>query len=215
MAGLVLASWRGDLLSFGQDAPPRVYNSSVGSFTLPTVEGTAGTLGSDYKLAKLEFGFASNVQQGNQAGDTGNGFSDRYDYENLNAFSLIQSANEIGDLDSLNPSNRVVVGGRIINPGFRFVHIGRQAFIWRIGGDDNTILAREITVFPSIDHLFDPEVPGYGPNMANPPIGGFGNIALEATEFTVWGTNDRAEAETAARTAEYFGRGGTGVLPNN
>lgn len=160
MAGLALGSWRAGLLIFSQDAPPRVYNSPVGSFTLPTVEGTAGALGSDYKLATLEFGFASNVPQvGDLAGDTGNGFSDRYDFENLNAFSIPQSANEIGDLDSLNPSNRVIVGGRIINPGFRFVHIGRQAFIWRVGGDDNTVLAREITVFPSIDHLFDPEVP--------------------------------------------------------
>ncbi|MCI0392446.1 MAG: carboxypeptidase regulatory-like domain-containing protein [Acidobacteria bacterium] len=216
MAGLALGSWRAGLLIFSQDAPPRVYNSPVGSFTLPTVEGTAGMLGSDYKLATLEFGFASNVPQvGDLAGDTGNGFSDRYDFENLNAFSIPQSANEIGDLDSLNPSNRVIVGGRFINPGFRFVHIGRQAFIWRVGGDDNTVLAREVTVFPSVDHLFDPEVPGYGPRMANPPIGGFGNIALEALEFTVWGTNDRAEAEVAARTPEYFGRGGTGVLPNN
>ncbi len=152
---------------------------------------------------------------GNLSGDTGNGFNDRYDFENLNAFSIPQAANEVGDLDSLNPSNRVLVGGQLINPGFRFVHIGRQAYIWRVGGDDNTKLAREVTVFPSIDHLFDPEVPGYGPRMANPPIGGFGSIALEALEFTVWGTNDLAEAEVAARTADYFGRGGTGVLPNN
>ncbi len=216
MAGLAWVSWRANLLSFGQDAPPRVYSSSVGSFTLPTVEGTAGTLGSTYKLAKLEFGFATNVPQvGDLAGDTGNGFNDRYDFENLNVFSIPQAANEIGDQDSLDPANRVVVGGRVINPGFRFVHIGKQAFIWRVGGDDTTTLAREVTVFPSIDHLFDPEVPGYGPGMQNPPIGGFGNIALEALEFTVWGTNDRAEAETAARTPDYFGVGSTGVIPNN
>jgi len=216
MAGLVVASWRGDLLSFGQDAPPRVYNSPVGSFTLPTVEGTAGVLGMDYKLATLEFGFASNVPQvGDLSGDTGNGFSDRYDFENLNAFAIPQAANQVGDLDSLDPANRVIVGGRFINPGFRFVHIGRQAFIWRVGGASDNVVAREVTVFPSVDHLFDPEVPGYGPRAANPPINGFGNVALEALEFTVWGTNDRAEAEVAARTPDYFGRGGTGVIPNN
>ena len=216
MVGLALGSWRAGLLTFGQDAPPRIYSSPVGSFTLPTVDGTAGTLGADYKLATLLFGFASNVPQvGDAAGDTGNGFSDRYDYENLNAFSIPQAANEIGDLDSLNPANRVIVGGRFINPGFRFVHIGRQAFIWRVGGDGDATVAREVTVFPSIDHLFDPEVPGYGPRMANPPIGGIGNVVLEALEFTVWGTNDRAEAEMAARTPDYFGRGGTGVIPNS
>ncbi|MGH9766673.1 MAG: SdrD B-like domain-containing protein [Blastocatellia bacterium] len=215
-AGLAWASWRADFMGFGQDAPPRVYNSPIGSFTLPTVEGTAGTLGSTYKLARLEFGFASNVPQvGDLSGDTGNGFSDRYDFENLNAFAIPQSANEIGDLDSLDPNNRVSVGGRIINPGFRFVHIGRQAFVWRVGGDGDQIFTREVTVFPSIDHLFDPEVPGYGPKKPNPPVGGIGNAALEALEFTVWGTNDRAEAETAARTPGYFGQGGTGVVPNN
>ncbi|MCG3161865.1 MAG: hypothetical protein JMDDDDMK_03080 [Acidobacteria bacterium] len=214
--GLAWVSWRADFLSFGQDATPRVYNSPVGSFTLPTVEGTAGTLGSDYKLAKLAFGFGSNVPQvGDLAGDTGNGFNDRYDFENLNAFAIPQAANEIGDLDSLDPNNRVLVGGRLINPGFRFVHIGRQAFVWRVGADDDRIFTREITVFPSIDHLFDPEIPGYGPKRMNPPQGGFGNIALEALEFTVWGTNDPTEAETAARTPGYFGQGGTGVAPNN
>ena len=215
MTGLVLGSWRADLLSFGQDAPPRVYDSPAGSFTLPTVEGTAGTLGSDYKLAKLLFGVASNVQEGSLSGDTGNGFSDRYDFENLNVFSLTQAANEVGDQDSLDPGNSVRVGGRLINPGFRFVHIGRQAFIWRVGGDGDAVVAREVTVFPTIDHLFDPEVPGYGPRKANPPTGGFGNIALEALEFTVWGTNDRAEADVASRTPDYFGVGGAGVLPNN
>ncbi len=216
VAGLAWVSWRADFLSFGQDAPPRMYNSPVGSFTLPTVEGTAGTLGSTYQLAKLEFGFPSNVPQvGDLAGDTGNGFSDRYDFENLNVFSIPQAANEIGDLDSNDPNNRVIVGGRVINPGFRFVHIGRQAFVWRVGGDNDRVFTREVTVFPSVDHLFDPEIPGYGPKRMNPPPGGFGNIVLEAAEFTVWGTNDRAEAETAARTPDYFGVGGTGAAPNN
>jgi hypothetical protein len=214
--GLAWVSWRAYSRIYGQEAPPRVYISSAGSFTLPTVEGTAGTLGSTYKLATLEFGIASNVPQvGDLAGDTGNGFSDRYDFENLNAFSIPQAANEIGDLDSLNPNNRIFVGGRFINPGFRFVHIGRQAYIWRVGGDNPSALTREVTVFPSIDHLFDPEVPGYGPKKANPPAGGIGNVALEALEFTVWGTNDRAEAQIAAQTPDYFGRGGTGVAPNN
>src|SRR5262249_55493951 len=161
-----------------------------------TVDGTAGTLGSTYKLAKLEFGFATNVPQvGDRAGDTGNGFNDRYDFENLNAFAIPQAANEIGDLASLDPANRAVVGGRVINPRARFVHIRSQAYIWRVGGDHNSVLAQEITVFPSIDHLFDPEVPGYGPRQMNPPIGAIGNVALEALEFTVWGTSDRAEAE--------------------
>ncbi len=215
-AGLVWGSWRADFLSFGQDAPPRVYDSPVGSFTLPTVEGTAGSLGSTYKLATLAFGFASNVPQvGDLSGDTGNGFSDRFDFENLNAFSIPQSANEIGDLDSLNPANEVVVGGRVINPGFRFVHIGRQAYIWRVGANDDRVFTREVTVFPSVDHLFDPEVPGYGPGAASPPPNGFGNAVLEALEFTVWGTNDPAEAETAARTQDYFGVGGTGQAPNS
>src|SRR5262249_33482365 len=180
MAGLALGSWRADLLSFGQDAPPRVYNSPAGSFTLPTVEGTAGTLGSDYKLAKLLFGVASNVQEGSLSGDTGNGFSDRYDFENLNVFSLTQAANEIGDLDSLDPGNSVRAGGGLITRGFGFVQMGRRAFIWRAGGDGDAVVAREVTVFPTIAPLFDPEARGYGPRKANPPIGGFGNIALEA-----------------------------------
>lgn len=213
---LVIFSWRADNRIKGQDAPPRTYNSPVGQFTLPTVEGTAGTLGVTYKLATLAFGFASNVPQvGDLAGDTGNGFRDRYDFENLNAFNIPQSANEIGDLDSSNPANSVIVGGRIINPGFRFVHIGRQAFVWRVGEDNDNIFTREVTVFPSIDHLFDPEIPGYGPRRMNPPPGGIGNAVLEAAEFTVWGTNDRAEAELAARTPDYFGRGGTGTAPND
>lgn len=214
--GLALAAWRADFLSFGQDAPPRVYSSPVGQFTLPTVEGTAGTLGASYKLATLLFGFASNVPQvGDLAGDTGNGFSDRYDFENLNAFSIPQAGSQIGDLDSLDPANAVRVGGRIINPGFRFVHIGRLAYIWRVGQDNDNVFTREVTVFPSVDHLFDPEIPGYGPRRANPPPSGFGNAVLEALEFTVWGTNDRDEALRAAQTPEYFGRGGTGQAPND
>ncbi len=214
--GLAAVSWRANLLSFSQDAPPRTYNSPVGQFTLPTVEGTAGTLGATYKLAALEFGFASNVPQvGDLAGDTGNGFFDRFDFENLNAFSIPQAANEIGDRDSLNPANAIMVGGRIVNPNFRFVHIGLQAFVWRVGERDDRTLTREVTVFPSIDHLFNPEIPGYGPRRMNPPPGGIGNAVLEALEFTVWGTMDRAEAERAARTPGYFGRGSTGVAPNS
>lgn len=214
--GLGALAWKLDFSTIGQTVTDRVYNSPVGQITLPTVDGTAGTLGTDYKLARLAFGFASNVPQvGDLAGDTGNGFNDRYDFENLNAFSIGQSANNVGDLDSNDPRNAVMVGGRIINPGFRFVHIGTQAFVWQVGEENDLVATREVTVFPSIDHLFDPEIPGYGPNAANPPAQGFGNVLLEATEFTVWGTNDRAEAETAARTPGYFGRGGTGVAPNN
>ncbi|MBL8186821.1 MAG: carboxypeptidase regulatory-like domain-containing protein [Acidobacteria bacterium] len=214
--GLMVFAWRTNLLTFGQTVTNRAYDSPAGQFTLPTVDGTAGNLGTDYKLARLAFGFASNVPQvGDLAGDTGNGFSDRYDFENLNAFSIGQSANNIGDLDSLDPRNEVIVGGRRINPGFRFVHIGMQPFIWQVGEQDDMVATREVTVFPSIDHLFDPEIPGYGPNGVNPPPGGIGNVVLEAAEFTVWGTNDRAEALLAAQTPGYFGRGGTGVAPNN
>lgn len=215
-AGLAWISWRAAGPIFGQDAPDVVYASPVGRITLPTVDGTAGTLGSDYELATLAFGFGSNVPQvGSLAGDTGNGYNDRYDFENLNAFSIPQSANNLGDLDSLDPRNAVIIGGRVINPGFRFVHIGMQAFVWRVGADDDRTFTQQVTVFPSIDHLFDPEIPGYGPNRANPPVGGLGNALLEATEFTVFGTNDKAEAETAARTPNYFGSAGTGILPNN
>ncbi len=215
-AGLAIATWRAHFPGLGQGPAPRVYNSPVGSFTLPTVEGTAGTLGVTYKLATLAFGFGSDVPVvGDLAGDTGNGFSDRYDFENLSAFSIPQAANEIGDLDSLNPANAVLVGGRIINPGFRFVHVGRSAYVWRVGANDDRVFTREVTVFPSIDHLFDPEIPGYGPRRANPPPNGIGNTVLEALEFTVWGTNDVVEAERAARTAEYFGRGGIGQAPNS
>jgi len=214
--GVAIATWGAHFPGFSQGPAPRVYNSPVGQFTLPTVEGTAGTLGATYKLATLAFGFPSNVPQvGDLAGDTGNGFQNRWDFENLNAFNIPQSANEIGDLDSLNPANSVLVGGRIINPGFRFVHIGRQAFVWRVGANDDRTFTREVTVFPSIDHLFDPEIPGYGPRGASPPPNGFGNAVLEAIEFTVWGTNDVAEAERAARTQDYFGRGGIGQAPNS
>lgn len=216
VTGLLAFAWRANFLTFGQGAPNRTYNSPVGQITLPTVEGTAGTLGTDYKLARLAFGFASNVPQvGDLAGDTGNGFNDRYDFENLNTFSIPQAANNIGDLDSLDPLNSVLVGGRIINPGFRFVHIGMQAYVWQIGDQNDNVATQQVTVFPSIDHLFDPEIPGYGPNAANPPAGGIGNVLLEATEFTVWGTNDRAEAQLAAQTPGYFGVGGSGVAPNN
>jgi hypothetical protein len=212
---LAVASWRVDFLGFGQVAPPRTYDSPVGQFTLPTVEGTAGTLGATYRLATLKFGFPSNVPQvGNLAGDSGNGFPDRYDFENLSVFSIPQAANEIGHQDSLNPANEVLVGGRRINPGFRFVHIGRQAFIWQVGADNDNTFTREVTVFSSIDHNFAPEVPGYGPRAASPPPGGFGNAVLEAIEFTVWGTTDVAEAERAARAQDYFGVGGQGVAPN-
>lgn len=214
--GLTVFALRANFLTFGQSAPNRTYDSPAGQITLPTVDGTAGSLGTDYKLARLAFGFASNVPQvGDLAGDTGNGFNDRYDFENLNVFSIGQAANNVGDLDSLDPRNEVIVGGRRINPGFRFVHIGLQAFIWQVGEQNDLVATREVTVFPSIDHLFDPEIPGYGPKAANPPAGGLGNVLLEATEFTVWGTNDRAESLLAAQTPGYFGRGGTGVLPNN
>lgn len=214
--GLTVFAWRTNMFTFGQTVTNRTYDSPAGQFTLPTVDGTAGNLGTDYKLARLAFGFASNVPQvGDLAGDTGNGFSDRYDFENLNAFNIGQSANNIGDLDSLDPNNEVIVGGRRINPGFRFVHIGMQPFIWQVGEQDDMVATREVTVFPSIDHLFDPEIPGYGPREPNPPPGGMGNVVLEAAEFTVWGTNDRDEALLAAQTPGYFGRGGTGVAPNN
>lgn len=214
--GLTAFAWRTNLLTSGQSAPNRTYDSPAGQMTLPTVDGTAGTLGADYKLARLAFGFASNVPQvGDLAGDTGNGFSDRYDFENLNVFNIGQSANNVGDLDSLDPRNEVIVGGRRINPGFRFVHIGMQPFIWQVGEQNDMVATREVTVFPSLDHLFDPEIPGYGPKAANPPPGGIGNVLLEAAEFTVWGTNDRDEALLAAQTPGYFGRGGTGVLPNS
>ncbi|HMV47368.1 MAG TPA: SdrD B-like domain-containing protein [Blastocatellia bacterium] len=215
-AGLAVFAWRAAYQTSGQSAPNRTYNSPVGQITLPTVDGTAGTVGADYEIAPLAFGFASNVPQvGDLAGDTGNGFKDRYDFANLNAFSITQAASNLGDLDSMDPINEVMVGGQKINPGFRFVHIGRQPFIWQIGAQNDLVGTSEVTVFPSLDHLFDPEIPGYGPKAANPPSGGIGNVLLEAAEFTVWGTNDRAEASVAAQTPGYFGLGGTGVAPNN
>lgn len=209
-------AWRAAYQTSGQSAPNRTYNSPVGQITLPTVDGTAGTVGADYEIAPLEFGFASNVPQvGDLAGDTGNGFNDRYEFANLNAFNIKQAGSNIGDLDSMDPTNEIMVGGQKINPGFRFVHIGRQPFIWQIGAQNDLVATSEVTVFPSLDHLFDPEIPGYGPKAANPPAGGLGNVLLEAAEFTVWGTNDRAEALIAAQTPGYFGLGGTGVAPNN
>lgn len=221
-AGLLLFAWRASFLTSGQTAPNRTYNSPVGQITLPTVDGTAGNLGSDYELARLAFGFGSNVPQvGDLSGDTGNGFNDRYDFENLNAFSIQQAANNIGDLDSLDPRNSVLVGGQVINPGFRFVHIGTQPFVWIVGDPGDRVATSEVTVFPSIDHLFDPEIPGYGPKAANPPVDnngnvlGIGDVLLEAAEFTVWGTNDANEALLAAQTSGYFGRGGVGVAPNS
>lgn len=215
--GLGLVSWRAVSSTFGQAVTDRIYNSPVGQITLPTIDGTAGALGSDYQLATFAFGIKTNVPNvGDLSGDTGNGFSDRYDFENLDAFPVLdQPANNIGDLDSLDPRNAIIVGGMIKNPGFRFVHIGRNAFVWRVSPDNTDIFAQEVTVFPSVDHLFDPEVPGYGPKRVNPPTGGLGNVVLEAMEFTVFGTNDPAEARLAAETAEYFGRGGTGRLPAN
>jgi hypothetical protein len=49
----------------------------------------------------------------------------------------------------------------------------------------------------------------------SPPPGELGNVVLEATEFTVWGTDDQNEALNAARTIGYFGVSGTGNAPNN
>jgi hypothetical protein len=220
ISGLIIASlaflaWRADMSIFGVAAPDVTYDSPVGQFTLPTEDATAGTLGTDYQLATFFFGVPkTGPPQGDTNGNTGNGFADRYDFENLNAFSLGQAGSNVGDLDSLDPNNAVLgPGGRPINPGFRFVHPSDQPFIWRIGEDTDEQRAQQVIVFPSIDHLFDPEVPGYGPNAQNPPAGGLGNVVLEAIEFTVWGTNDRAEAIVAALTPGYFGFGGRGTLP--
>jgi hypothetical protein len=217
VACISLLLWRADVTTFGVIAPDVTYDSPAGQFTLPTVDATAGTLGLDYQLATFFFGVP---KTGQVAGDinstTGNGFADRYGFENLNAFSLGQAGSNIGDRDSLDPNNAVLgPGGQPINPGFRFVHPEERPFIWRIGTDTDSQQAQQVIVFPSIDHLFDPEVPGYGPNRMNPPVGGLGNVVLEALEFTVWGTNDRNEAIVAAQTANYFGTGGTGVLPAN
>ncbi len=216
-ACLTLMSLRTMVSIFGQAIPEVTYDSPVGQFKLPTVDTTAGTLGVDYKLATFFFGVPKTGQPvGDLNGNTGNGFSDRYNFENLNAFSLAQAGSQIGDLDSLDPNNAVIgPGGRVINPGFRFVHFGDQPFIWRIGEETDSQQARQVIVFPSLDHLLDPEVPGYGPNAANPPPGGIGNAALESLEVTVWGTNDRAEAIRAAQTLNFFGVGGVGILPSN
>ncbi|NBO63639.1 MAG: hypothetical protein EBU88_02090 [Acidobacteria bacterium] len=189
------------------------YDSPAGQFTLPTKAGIAD---SGFQTAILTYFFASNVPQvGSLAGDTGNGFTDRYDFENLNAFGIQQAGSEIGDRDSLNPANQVLIGGLIKNPNFRFVHPGRYPFIWLVGQASDNMQTKEVTVFTSIDHLFDPEVPGYGPNRVNPPQGGLGNVVLEACEFTVYGTNDPVEAELASRSIDYFGVGGQGTLPSN
>jgi hypothetical protein len=216
-ACLTLLCWRTMVSTLGQAAPEVTYDSPAGQFKLPTVDTTAGTLGADYQLATFFFGVPKSGQVvGDLGGDTGNGFNDRYGFENLNAFSLGQAGSQIGDLDSLDPNNAVSgPGGRPINPGFRFVHPEERAFIWSIGSETDSQRARQVIVFPSIDHLFDPEVPGYGPNAMNPPPGGIGNAVLEATEFTVWGTDDRNEAVNAAQTASYFGGVGPGVLPSN
>jgi hypothetical protein len=217
VAVLAFISWRVSRATFGQDVQDRTYSSPVGQFTLPTVNGTAGILGSDYELATLAFAIKTGpINVGDLAGDTGNGFSDRYDFENLDAFpTLNQPANNIGDLDSMDPANAILIGGMLRNPGFRFVHVGTNAFVWRVGQDTDDVFTDEVTVFSSIDHLFDPEVPGYGPRRMNPPIGGLGNAVLESLEYTVFGTNDPVEARLAAETGMYFGRGGTGILPND
>ena len=220
-AGCLLLSWRVTTSTFGQTAPDQTpdqtYDSPVGQFTLPTQNTTAGTLDTDYKLAAFFFGLPKvGPVSGDNNGNTGNGFKDRYAYENLNAFNLTQAASQIGDLDTLDPRNVVVgPGGRPINPGFRFVHISDTPFIWRIGEESDTQRAQQVIVFPIIDHLFDPETSGYGPNAANPPAGGLGNVVLEALEFTVWGTDDQAEAINASLTTNYFGVGGRGTLPAN
>ncbi|MGA1367487.1 MAG: SdrD B-like domain-containing protein [Blastocatellia bacterium] len=213
VAGASVAGWWWTSTTHGQLVQDITYDSPAGRFTIPTKPGVAD---GNYSLAELAYYTPSNViNVGSLAGDSGNGFSDRYDFENLNAFSLTQSANEVGDRDSLNPLNQVLIGGMLRNPGFRFVHIGTYPYVWRTGSATDQTQTREVTVFTSIDHVFDPEIPGYGPNGANPPPGGIGNVVLEACEFTVWGTNDIAEAEIAGRTPNYFGIGGTGVAPNN
>jgi hypothetical protein len=213
LLGTSVLGWWLTSPTYGQLVQDIVYDSPAGQFTIPTKLGVAD---GNFSLAELAYYTPSNViNVGSLAGDSGNGFSDRYDFENLNAFSLPQAANEVGDRDSLNPLNQVLIGGMLRNPGFRFVHIGTYPFVWRTGSATDQTQTKEVTVFTSIDHVFDPEIPGYGPNAANPPPGGIGNVVLEACEFTVWGTNDVAEAELAGRTPNYFGVGGTGVAPNN
>lgn len=211
--GVSLASWWFVSTTHGQLVQDVTYESPAGRFTLPTKAGVAD---GGFQTARLAYYFPSNVPNvGSLAGDTGNGFSDRYDFENLNAFGIEQAGSEIGDRDSLDPANQVLIGGMLRNPNFRFVHIGPYPYIWRTGDANDNVQTREVTVFTSIDHIFDPEIPGYGPNRASPPAGGLGNVVLEACEFTVFGTNDPVEAELASRTANYFGIGGTGTLPAN
>ena len=211
--GVSATGWWFISTTHGQLVQDVTYDSPAGRFTLPT---KAGVVDSDFQTATLAFFTPSNVPNvGSLAGDTGNGFSDRFDFENLNAFGISQAGSEIGDRDSLNPANQVLIGGQLKNPNFRFVHPGQYPFIWRVGQATDSTQTSEVTVFTSIDHLFDPEVPGYGPNRPNPPAGGLGNVVLEACEFTVFGTNDPVEAELASRTVNYFGVGGTGVLPSN
>jgi hypothetical protein len=216
---MAVISWRAHSIFgpiFGQEAPEVTYESPAGRFTLPTVDTTAGTLGTDYELAQFAFGIKTYVPQVEDlAGDTGNGFSDSYSYDNLDAFqTLAQPANLVGDLDSLDPKNEIRVGGVKINPGFRFIHIGRNAMIWSVGSPLDDTLTEEVTVFPSIDHLSDLEFESYGPNAPNPPPNGIGNVILEALEFTVFGTSDVIEAKLASEITDYFGVGGTGRLPN-
>src|SRR5207244_8121076 len=100
VACFALMSLRTMVSIFGQAAPEVTYDSPVGQFKLPTVDTTAGALGTDYKLATFFFGVPKTGQPvGDLNGNTGNGFSDRYNFENLNAFSLIQAGSNIGDLD--------------------------------------------------------------------------------------------------------------------
>jgi len=176
--GICVSGWWFVSTTYGQLVQDITYDSPVGQFTLPT---KAGVVDSGFQTATLTYFFASNVPQvGSLAGDTGNGFNDRYDFENLNAFGIQQAGTEIGDRDSLNPANQVLIGGLIKNPNFRFVHPGKYPFVWLVGQASDNTQTKEVTVFTSIDHLFDPEVPGYGPNRPNPPQGGLGNIVLEA-----------------------------------
>lgn len=211
--GISATGWWFVSTTYGQLVQDVTYDSPAGRFTLPT---KAGVVDSGFQTATLAYFFPSNVPNvGSLAGDTGNGFSDRFDFENLNAFGIQQAGTEIGDRDSLNPANQVLIGGQLKNPNFRFVHPGQYPYVWRVGQPADSVQTKEVTVFTSIDHLFDPEVPGYGPNRPNPPAGGLGNVVLEACEFTVFGTNDPVEAELASRTANYFGVGGTGTLPAN
>ena len=224
VACLALMSWRATVTIFGETAPEVTYTSPVGSFKLPTVDATAGAVGRDYQLATMRFYTLLPPGTDDTNGNRGNGFSDRYFYENIDAPCALlsttecfeEAANQVGHLDSLDPRNVMIgPGGRPINPGFRFVHPGRMPYVWRIGSSDtDSQLAQQVIIFPSLDHLFTPETQ-YGPNAANPPADGLGNVVLEATEFTVWGTKDAAEAQRAATTDAFFGTGGTGVLPSN